>query len=232
MSNPIERRDFLKHVAGSVAFVGCSLTRAAAQSGRTATRHAPVMLRGRRVKTVDAHAHCIIPDALRPLKRPVNREADLPMAGAALASRVAAMDAQGIDMAVVSVIPNWYDAERDLAPTVVSLQNEQLAAFCSTHAERFAALATVALQFPDLAAEQLERAVKTLGFRGVAIATMAGGHWPIRNSIRSGRRPKPWAWSSRSIRSTCPIPPIATPATASSEKSSDIRSKPRSRCLI
>ena len=72
-------------------------------------------------------------------------------------------------------MPNWHDVDRDLAERVVTIQNETLAAFCSTHADRFAALASVALQFPDLAAAQLERAVKTMGFRGVAIGTTVAG---------------------------------------------------------
>ena len=36
--------------------------------------------------------------------------------------------------------------------------------------ERFVAFATAALQYPDLAAEQVEQAVKTLGFRGIGVA--------------------------------------------------------------
>ena len=36
------------------------------------------------------------------------------------------MDAQGIDVAVLSINPNWYDAERDLAAKVVSVQNEAM----------------------------------------------------------------------------------------------------------
>ena len=130
---------------------------------------------GRRIRTIDAHAHCVIPDAVRLLAKPVNREADLPMEGGALAVRLAAMDAQRIDTSVLSIVPNWYDAPRDLADQVVSLQNAQLADFCAGHADRFAALATVALQFPDAAADQLQHAVRTMGFRGVAIATTVAG---------------------------------------------------------
>ena len=34
------------------------------------------------------------------------------------------MDAQGIDMAVLSINPNWYDVDRDLATQVIRIQNE------------------------------------------------------------------------------------------------------------
>jgi aminocarboxymuconate-semialdehyde decarboxylase len=85
------------------------------------------------------------------------------------------MDAQGIDIAVLSINPNWYGVDRDLATQVINIQNESLAQFCATHADRFAAFASVALQFPDLAAEQLEQAMKKMGLRGAAIGGSVGG---------------------------------------------------------
>jgi aminocarboxymuconate-semialdehyde decarboxylase len=66
----------------------------------------------------------------------------------------------------------WYAADRDLARKIVSAQNEGLAKWVETHPDRFVALASVALQHPDLAAEQLEDGVKRLGLRGASI----GGH--------------------------------------------------------
>ncbi len=174
----MDRRAFLRRAAGAggLLFVGrrgpeaFAQSRAGASGGRRAVR-----LGGRRVGTVDVHAHCVVPEALALLNRHVGMEAALPMDGEPLAERIAAMDAQGIDRAVLSLVPNWYDADRDLAGRVVSLQNERLAAFCASHADRFAALAAVALQFPDLAADQLEHAVRTLGLRGAAVATSVAG---------------------------------------------------------
>ena len=66
----------------------------------------------------------------------------------------------------------WYAADRDLARRIVRAQNEGLAKWVATHPDRFVALASVALQHPDLAAEQLEDGVKRLGLRGASI----GGH--------------------------------------------------------
>jgi aminocarboxymuconate-semialdehyde decarboxylase len=103
------------------------------------------------------------------LKRQVNRQPAHLLDGQAFADRLRVMDAQGIDIAVLSINPNWYDVDRDLASQVVRIQNEALAEFCASHPDRFAAFASVALQFPELAAEQLEQAVKKMGLRGAAI---------------------------------------------------------------
>jgi aminocarboxymuconate-semialdehyde decarboxylase len=83
--------------------------------------------------------------------------------------RIRAMDEQGIDMAALSINPYWYKAERDVAQAVIKLQNEKLAELCASRPERFVAFASVALQHPDLAAQQLEEGVKKLGLRGAAI---------------------------------------------------------------
>jgi len=180
------RRHFLKDVAGAtgLAFVGCGLagesdaSAQTAQAGRAA-KHAPVRIKGRRIRTVDVHAHCAVPKAnalmnrgpaVAPPPGPGNQPRDvLSIEAQGLADRLADMDAKGIDVSVLSINPNWYDLPRDLAVQVISVQNDTLAAFCAAHADRFAAFASVALQFPDLAAEQLEQAVKKLGLRGAAI---------------------------------------------------------------
>ena len=51
-------------------------------------------------------------------------------------------------------------------------QNEGLAKWVAAHPDRFVAIASVALQHPELAAEQLQDGVKRLGLRGASI----GGH--------------------------------------------------------
>ncbi len=87
--------------------------------------------------------------------------------------RLRALDERGIDVQVLDINGFWwYAAERDLASKIVDFHNEKLAAWCNAHSDRFVALTSVALQFPDLAAQQLEHAVKELGLRGAAI----GGH--------------------------------------------------------
>ena len=82
--------------------------------------------------------------------------------------RLEKMDEMGIDVQAVSINPFWYAADRDLATRLIDLQNHKLAEMCAAHPDRFVAFASVALQFPDLAAKQLEDAMK-LGLRGAAI---------------------------------------------------------------
>src|SRR5213595_3292309 len=85
------------------------------------------------------------------------------------------MDAQSIDVEALSINPYWYKAERDLARQIITIQNEKLAEFCAAQPDRFVAFATVALQYPDLAAEQLEDGIKRLGLRGVSIGGSVNG---------------------------------------------------------
>src|SRR5437016_2333183 len=117
------RRKFLKDVgaATGLMFVGCGLADAAAQAGRSSApaKHRPVMIKGRRIRVVDIHTHCVVTQALTLLKRQVNRQAEHPLEGQPLAKRLEVMDAQGIDVAVLSVNPNWYDVDRDLATEVI-----------------------------------------------------------------------------------------------------------------
>jgi aminocarboxymuconate-semialdehyde decarboxylase len=91
------------------------------------------------------------------------------------ADRLQTMDAQGIDIQALSINPYWYKADRDLARQIISIQNEKVAQACAARPDRFVAFASVALQHPDLAAEQLEEGVKKLGLRGAAIGGSVNG---------------------------------------------------------
>ncbi|MGZ5172060.1 MAG: amidohydrolase family protein [Burkholderiales bacterium] len=149
----------------SIAFTGCAMQ---GQQTRLQTRmngrRREVVVNGRRVKTVDVHAHCVIPEAMALMGRKV-APAGLDMAR----DRLATMDAQGIDMEALSINPIWYSLDRERATQVITIQNEKLAEVCATHPERFVAFASLALQFPDLAVQQLDDAVKKLNLRGAAI---------------------------------------------------------------
>jgi aminocarboxymuconate-semialdehyde decarboxylase len=85
------------------------------------------------------------------------------------------MDEQGIDVQAVSINPSWYGVDENLARRIIAIQNEELARLHADYPERFVGLASVALQHPQLAAEQLEEAVKTFGMRGVAIGGSVEG---------------------------------------------------------
>ena len=132
----------------SLAFVGCELMRATsagaqaqtpasaptqsqapAQAQTTAraaaqatarSRRREVVVNGKRVKTVDVHAHCSVPEAMALMSAPLPGPPLLLFTK--VEDRVQAMDAQGIDVEALSINPFWYKAERDLAaPTILVL---------------------------------------------------------------------------------------------------------------
>lgn len=138
-----------------------------------------VTLGGRRVRTVDVHAHTAVPDALVDIVRgtPLEQTVRGQMNGNLVMSdaRLRAMDAQGIDVEVLTINAYWYGADRALASRLISAQNEALAKVAAAHPDRFVALASVALQFPELAAEQLQEAFDRHGMRGAGIGATVGG---------------------------------------------------------
>jgi aminocarboxymuconate-semialdehyde decarboxylase len=87
--------------------------------------------------------------------------------------RIAAMDVMGIDVQAVSISPTqyYYWADRDLAQKIVAAANAGVAELCASRPDRFVGMATVSIQHPDLAADQLRHAVSDLALRGVMIST-------------------------------------------------------------
>ena len=165
------RRNFLKGAAG-MAFCSCGLLDAA-RAQQPAPSRLPVMVDGKRVKTIDVHAHCLFHEAVDLMGeaarnvRPETKGSDQMFI--AMEERLKAMDAMAIDMEVLSINPFWYRKDRDTAAQIVKMQNEKLAELCASKPDRFAAYASLALQFPDLAVQQLETAMKQQGLRGAAI---------------------------------------------------------------
>ena len=135
-------------------------------------RHREVVVAGRRARVVDMHAHCSVPEA-EALMGVKNVFPALPLLD--FRTRLGAMDEQGIDVEALSINPYWYKAGRDLATEVIRLQNDKLAEFCASQPERFVGLASVALQYPDLAAQQLDDGVKRHNLRGALIGGSVEG---------------------------------------------------------
>jgi aminocarboxymuconate-semialdehyde decarboxylase len=168
------RRELLGQAAGmmaGIAYTGCGMMHMASAQGPGPARRREVAVNGKRVKTVDIHAHCHIPEALELIGQKVR------FPGLVITpDRIKIMDEQGIDIEALSVNPNFWDnAERDLAAQIVKLQNEKLAEICGKTPDRFVGLASVALAYPDLAAEQLQDAVKRLGMRGALVGDSVNG---------------------------------------------------------
>ncbi|MDA1325151.1 MAG: amidohydrolase family protein [Proteobacteria bacterium] len=165
--------------ASGIGFVGCALSAAPADAfpsdhatPHTQPRRREVVVKGTRIKTVDIHAHCAVPEALAIVGQDCEK-ADLLMTDTT--TRIAAMDEQGLDVAALSINPYWYHTEREAAAELIRIQNDALAEMCAATPDRFVAFATIALQHPDLAVEQIEVAAKTLGLRGVSVGCSVEG---------------------------------------------------------
>ena len=91
--------------------------------------------------------------------------------------RIADMDLMGIDIQAISPSPNqtYYGAEPDLGIATARVVNDNLAEIAGRHPDRFVPLGTVPFQAPDLAVAELDRLHKSLGFRGIEIATNVAG---------------------------------------------------------
>ena len=164
------RRDFFRSVAGAATGMyvvgrGGNATAQAPAARRQAT------LAGRRVRVVDVHAHTNIPLGDVVKGTPFEKQGG---GNPGLVERLAAMDTQGLDTQALSINGFWWYEVKDrgLARAICNAQNEGLAQWVKKYPDRFVAMASVPLQFPDLAAEVLQDAVTRLGARGVTL----GGH--------------------------------------------------------
>jgi aminocarboxymuconate-semialdehyde decarboxylase len=91
--------------------------------------------------------------------------------------RLRDMDAQGIDIQVLSPIPVTFAYQCGAQATLelAQFQNDELAQAVSVAPRRFIGLGTVPLQEPELAAAEVRRAVANLGLAGVEIGTQVEG---------------------------------------------------------
>jgi aminocarboxymuconate-semialdehyde decarboxylase len=178
----LNRRRFFAQAASIAAATGCmtcGIRGAFAQIAPGGQRRR-VEIDGKKVNVVDVHCHCVIPEALAvvkdtPLEKRLTGALKSPLNNPPMEKRLAAMDAQGIDVEAMSINAFWYGADRDLARRLIDVQNEKLSEMTKASGGRLVAFSSVALQFPELAAEQLEHAVKHLGLRGAAIGPTVEG---------------------------------------------------------
>ena len=164
----LRRREFIRQATLAVGGACAATQGLSARQQRRA-----VSVGGRRVRVIDAHAHCVIPVQHITRGTPLEKFGG-PGNGALGPERLRIMDQQGVDVQVLTINSGffWYAADLDLARAICREQNEGLAKWVAQHPDRFVATATVALQHPELAAEQLQDGVKRLGLRGASI----GGH--------------------------------------------------------
>ncbi|HEV8015657.1 MAG TPA: amidohydrolase family protein [Stellaceae bacterium] len=101
--------------------------------------------------------------------------------------RLRQMDAHGVDVQVLSFgAPGPQGFGKEIAVPMARDANDRLRAAIDRHPDRFAGFAALPTADPEIAAEELERAVKQLGFKGAMIHGHQQGefldaqkYWPI-----------------------------------------------------
>jgi predicted TIM-barrel fold metal-dependent hydrolase len=101
--------------------------------------------------------------------------------------RLREMDEAGIDLQVLShSMPGLQKLDADAAVPLARRANDRLAAAVRAHPDRFAGFAALPTADPKAAADELERAVDRLGFKGAMVNGLTNGRflddpefWPI-----------------------------------------------------
>ena len=144
------------------------------------------------VRTIDTHTHILTQDTAALLTKagvkvtitPDNADSaaldvngvvyrPFPTGGFDIPRRLKDMDATGVDVHVLSVTPQTYlyNQEPALGATLAAIQNDQMAKHIKAHPDRFMGIATLPLQDPKRAADELRRAMTKLGLKGSMFAS-------------------------------------------------------------
>ncbi|MDP7620265.1 MAG: amidohydrolase family protein, partial [Dehalococcoidia bacterium] len=93
-----------------------------------------------------------------------------------LDERIEDLDRMGIDMQMVTPRPTQkhYWIEAALAEEIAGIENDNVAESVHRHPDRFFGICTLPLQDTDRALNELDRAVGTLGLKGILISTSVG----------------------------------------------------------
>ncbi len=106
---------------------------------------------------------------------PLNKSDEMAEVGP---QRLAAMDESGVSVQVLSMVGPGADLlAADEGPAWASELNDAMAAAVASHPGRFAGFAHLPLTAPEAAADELERAVRQLGFCGALVSGSTGGHF-------------------------------------------------------
>jgi aminocarboxymuconate-semialdehyde decarboxylase len=149
-------------------------------------------------RTIDTHTHVLADATIRLLQKEIPSlglkmtpfDADnavvevagvayrpFPRGGHDIARRLADMEAAEVDVHLLSAAPQtWlYGQEASVGVAASAIQNDEIARLVKERPDRFAGIATLPMQAPDKAAEELRRAIRTLGLRGAMIASNVNG---------------------------------------------------------
>jgi aminocarboxymuconate-semialdehyde decarboxylase len=148
--------------------------------------------------TIDIHCHLLTPKAeemvtgagltmdwqprhqfANELTREVNREQGRrnKIQFTSIENRLEDMDRMSIDIQAITPSPaqTFYSVPADLGIATARVINDNIAEICGRHPDRFVGLGTVPFQAPELAVAELDRLHKSLGLRGIEIATNVAG---------------------------------------------------------
>jgi aminocarboxymuconate-semialdehyde decarboxylase len=148
--------------------------------------------------TIDIHCHLLTPKAeemvagaglsmdwqprhqfANELTRETNREQArrTRVQFTSIEKRLEDMDLMGIDIQAITPSPaqTFYSVPADLGIETARVINDNIADICGRHPDRFVGLGTVPFQAPELAVAELDRLHKSLGLRGIEIATNVAG---------------------------------------------------------
>lgn len=149
-------------------------------------------------RTIDTHTHVLADATIKLLQKEIpslnlkltpfdGDNAVLEVAGVAyrpfprgghdIARRFADMDAAEVDMHILAGAPQtWlYGQEAAVGVAASAIQNDEMARLVKEHPDRFAAIATLPMQAPDKAADELRRAMTKLGMHGAMIGSNVHG---------------------------------------------------------
>ena len=147
---------------------------------------------------IDAHAHILAEETINLLAKATPKVAPklvqidkdnfeltiagtpyrpFPRGGFDMEQRFKDMAASEVDMQVLSNAPQTFLYNQDAGLTAATsiLQNDQIARHVATHPDRFYGLATLPMQAPDQAADELNRAMTKLGLKGAQIGSNING---------------------------------------------------------
>ena len=180
----------------SIVFVDCEISAGAGpSSGGGVHAHAhrrwEVVIAGKRIKTVDVHAHCIVPDAAKLINHPLEAPALL---WSNVGDRLTHMDKSGVDVEALSINPFWYRAERDAAEQLIKVQNETLVEFCPVIPIVSSASRRWRCSFRTSLRSKSSTRSRNSGFAASALpAALPARNWRTQNSTRSGPSARNWA---------------------------------------
>jgi aminocarboxymuconate-semialdehyde decarboxylase len=156
------------------------------------------MTTGGKIRTIDTHTHVLADATIKILQKEIPRlnvkltaidanDSTLEVAGVPyrpfprgghnIERRFSDMDAAEVDVHLLSVSPQtWlYNQEPAIGVAASAIQNDEIARLSKEHPDRFAGIATLPMQAPEKAAEELRRAMTKLGLHGAMIGSNVGG---------------------------------------------------------